>query len=61
MWRDVRCPNSFKGRTGLGGWCGQLIMRITQDTYGTMEHRCPRCKDTRTTRIDVPAIMLAST
>lgn len=61
MWRDIRCNNSFKGRTGLGGWCGQLIMRITADSHGTVEHKCPRCKETKTTRIDSPAIIMATT
>ena len=60
MWRDIRCNNTFKGGN-LGGWCGQLVMRISQDTHGTLEHKCPRCKDTRKTRIDAPAIAYAST
>jgi len=61
MWRDIRCNNSFKGRRDYGGWCGQLIMRISDNTYGTLEYRCPRCKGTKCVHIDVPATMAYST
>ncbi len=53
--REIRCPNSFKGRD-MGGWCGQLVMRISEDSVGVIAYRCPRCKDERTVRIDVPAM-----
>ena len=53
--REVRCPNSFKGEN-RGGWCGQLVMKISQDSVGTLGYRCPRCKDERTVRIDMPAM-----
>jgi len=56
--REIRCPNSFKG-LDAGGWCGQLIMRIGGDTTGALGYRCPRCKDERTVRIDMP--VMAST
>jgi phage FluMu protein Com len=61
MWRDIRCPNNFKGNRGLGGWCGHLILRISNDSRGSLEHRCPRCKDTRLIRIDTPAAAMLST
>jgi len=61
MWRDVRCNNTFKGRQS-GGWCGQLVMRISTDSAGTFEYKDQRsCKRIQTVRIDVPAMQLAST
>lgn len=53
---DVRCTNSFKGQD-LGGWCGQLIARITPDTYGQFGYRCPRCKDRKTINIQTPVLV----
>lgn len=53
---DVRCTNSFKGQD-LGGWCGQLIARITHDTYGQFGYRCPRCKDQKTIKIQTPVLV----
>ncbi len=53
---DVRCTNSFKGRN-LGGWCGQLIARISPDSYGTFRYRCPRCKEDKTITITAPVLV----
>ena len=53
---DVRCTNSFKGQD-LGGWCGQLIARITPDSHGSFGYRCPRCKDRKTIRIQAPVLV----
>ena len=55
---EVRCSNSFKGK-GLGGWCGQLIAKISPDAQGEFGYRCPRCKDRHTLRIG--SRVLAST
>ena len=53
---DVRCNNSFKGQD-LGGWCGQLVARISSDAYGDFGYRCPRCKDDKTIRITTPVLV----
>jgi len=53
--REIRCPNSFKG-LDAGGWCGQLIMKISGDSVGALAYRCPRCKHERTVRIEQPAM-----
>jgi len=53
---DIRCINSFKGRD-LGGWCGQLIARISPDAHGAFKYRCPRCKDDKTIRISTPVLV----
>ncbi len=53
---DVRCVNSFKGRD-LGGWCGQLIGRITSDASGQLRYRCPRCKADKTLAITAPVLV----
>ncbi len=51
---DIRCDNSFKGRD-LGGWCGQLICRISADSHGDLGYRCPRCKHEKIVKIRQPA------
>ncbi len=53
---EVRCNNSFKGRN-LGGWCGQLIARISPDASGTFAYRCPRCKQVKTLRVTLPVLV----
>jgi len=49
MW-DVRCHGPFK-RPGMGGICNQLLCRVTCDTHGTLEVKCPRCRTVQRLRI----------
>jgi len=56
---EIRCPNSFKGRVQLGGWCGRLIGKISQDTIGTLGYRCHSCRANKT--VTLTPRVLAST
>lgn len=57
--QEVRCPNTFKGKD-LGGWCGQMAMKISLDTSGEIIYTCARCGLRRTVRIDTPAMALST-
>ena len=56
--QDVRCVGAFKGR--LGGWCGHLVMRISADSVGELEYKCPRCSERRTLRLDTRILVTSS-
>ena len=63
--QDLRCPSHFVSvaadRDGRkGGWCGQLVMRVSVDMAGTVWYRCPRCTQSRSLRIDTPAMSIST-
>ena len=53
---DVRCNGSFRGE-GFGGWCGQLIARISPDSSGEFGYRCKSCRESKTIRIQTPIFL----
>jgi phage FluMu protein Com len=53
--RDVRCVNTWKNSGG--GWCGQLVMKISDDIEGTVRYKCPRCGMRRSLTVHVPVMV----
>jgi DNA-directed RNA polymerase subunit RPC12/RpoP len=53
--REIRCPNTWKNSGG--GWCGQLVMKISENVTGTVYYKCPRCSLRRTLRVNAPALV----
>lgn len=58
--RDIRCDNVYKGDVGLGGWCSQLIVRVSEDLTGVIEYKCQRCGRVKTVRVDQPAYTMST-
>ncbi len=47
-FHEQRCDGEFK-RPGLGGICGQLLFKTSNDL---VEIKCPRCKQIKLIRVN---------